>query len=180
MSRRLIPESDLVLPIALVAAMTENNVIGRDGDVPWRFKADLRRFRAVTMCKPIVMGRRTWRQIGRALDGRANIVVTRNRDIVADGALVAYSLEDALRIAEIEAGKRGANEISVIGGGVLFEDMIERADRLYITHIKGEIEGDTFFPAIRETEWREVSREVLPTSPGDDVEGVFAIYERRR
>ena len=166
--------------LVFVAAASSNNVIGKGGTLPWRLKADLRRFRALTLGKPVVMGHRTWDSLDGPLDRRANIVVTRNRDLEAEGAIVAYSLDEALRLAGIEARERGADEICIIGGGELFREALGRADRIYLTRVRGDFEGDTHFPELDPQDWVEVSREALPRSEGDTAEGTFVVYDRRR
>ena len=166
--------------LVLVAAVAENGVIGKDYGLPWRIKADLKRFRALTLGKPVVMGHRTWDGLQRPLDRRTNIVVTRNRDIEAQGAEVAYSLEEALRLAEIDARERGVGEICVIGGGEIFREAILRADRLYVSHVEGRFEGDTYFPDIDPADWLKASQETLPESEGDTAKATFVIYDRRR
>jgi dihydrofolate reductase len=170
-----------MVQLVLVAAVSENGVIGKDYGLPWRIRADLRRFRALTLDKPVVMGHRTWDGLQKKpLDRRTNIVVTRNREIEARGAEVAYSLEEALRLAEIDARERGAGEICVIGGGEIFREAILRADRLYVSHVEGRFDGDTTFPEIDPAVWVEVSREELPESEGDTARAAFVIYDRRR
>jgi dihydrofolate reductase len=163
--------------ISLVVAVAENGVIGVRGGLPWRIKADLKRFRSVTMGKPIVMGRKTFDSIGRVLDGRDNIVVTRRAD--PEGALVARSIEEALKLAEACARQRGVDEICVIGGEALFRDTLPLAGRLYVTHVAAAPEGDVFFPAISPADWVERSRETLPASDGDTALATHVVYERR-
>ncbi len=172
--------SGRVETISLVVAVAENGVIGVRGGLPWRIKADLARFRRVTTDKPIVMGRKTFQSIGRALDGRDNIVVTRRDDFRPDGTIAAGSMEEALRIAGERARARNVNEICVIGGDALFRDMLPRAGRLYVTHVAAAPAGDVFFPAISTAEWAETSREPLPPSEGDTATASYAVYERRR
>ena len=138
--------------IAIVVAMAENRVIGRDGGLPWRLSADLARFRALTMGKPIIMGRRTHESIGRALDGRRNIVVTRHPDYQAPGCLVATSLEAAFEAAS------SAEEISVIGGAGIYEQALPFASRMHLTLVHASIDGDVQFPDIEPGEWQEISR----------------------
>jgi dihydrofolate reductase len=166
-------------PLVHVVAVAENGVIGAKGGLPWRAKADLRKFRAVTMGKPLVMGRKTYESIGRPLDGRDNIVVSRQADFRPEGVIVASSLDEALAIADEHAKARGVDEICVIGGGEIFADTLASASRLHVTHIGALREGDTVFPEISPTEWSEVSREPLPSSEGDDVEAVYVVYEKR-
>ena len=166
-------------PIAIVAAVAENGVIGVDGGLPWRVRADMRKFRAITMGKPLVMGRKTFESIGRVLDGRDVIVVTRRKGFALEGVLVASSLDTALALAEECAAKRGADEICIGGGGEIYAEALPRADRLYITHVMVEPVGDTRFPEIAPADWAEVSREALPASEGDTAAAIHVVYEKR-
>lgn len=134
---------------SLVVAVARNRVIGRDNRLPWRLPADLAYFKRVTMGRPIVMGRRTWESIGRALPGRLNIVVTRNPGYEAPGATVVHSLDEAWKAAG------DADEVAVIGGTTLFEETLPIADRIHLTEVEAEVEGDTFFPEFDRGEWRE-------------------------
>lgn len=145
--------------ITLVVAHTENRVIGRDGGMPWHLPADLARFKAATMGKPMVMGRRTFESIGRALPGRRSIVVTRDHTWSAPGVDVAHSIDDALALCA------GAAEIVVIGGGELFNALLDRADTILQTVIHATLDGDTHFPALDPAEWHETAR---TTRPPDD------------
>ena len=138
--------------IAIVAAMAENRVIGRGGDLPWRLPADMSRFRALTMGKPIIMGRRTHESIGRALDGRHNIVVSRRTGYRAPGCTVADSFDAALDAAS------NAPEIAVIGGASIYEQALALAARMYLTLVHASIDGDVLFPEFEPGEWREVTR----------------------
>ena len=167
------------LPLVLVVAVAENGVIGLRGKLPWKVKADLRLFRRVTMGKPVVMGRRTYQSIGKPLDGRANIVVTRNREFAVEGVKVAYSLSEAIRLAEAAARRLGAGEICVIGGGEIFLETLPRAERLHLTEVKATPEGDVSFPPVDEGEWLEVRREALPRADDDTAEAVYVVYDRR-
>lgn len=170
--------------IALVVARARNGVIGRDGDLPWKLRSDLQRFKAVTMGKPCLMGRATWESLPlRPLPGRLNLVLSRDLSYEeqgkAKGAVVCASLGDAIDIARETAEEDGVDEICVIGGTALFEATLPRAKRLYITEVEAEPEGDALFPAFDETDWIEVSRE--PHAPGekDDHAFVFRVLERR-
>lgn len=145
--------------IALIVAMATNRVIGRDGDLPWRISADLKHFKATTMGKPIVMGRRTFASIGRALPGRANIVITRDQDFAADGVDVAHDVDGALAVARRRAAEAKADEIMIIGGAAIYEAFLPLADRLYLTEVHEPIDGDTYFPDFDRAGWREVARE---------------------
>ncbi len=162
--------------LALVAAVAENGVIGTDGALPWRLSSDMRRFKRLTMGKPVVMGRRTFESIGKPLVGRVNIVVSGRPGFGAEGVVVARDLEQARALAEQHAGEGG--EVMVIGGGVLYAAAIARADRLYITHVATAPEGDTYFPAIDPDAWRVVSREAVPAGDSDSAPTTFVTYER--
>lgn len=171
---------DAARPIAivLVAAVAENGVIGRDNQLPWRIKSDLKYFRSVTMNKPIVMGRKTYLSIGKPLPGRTNIVVTRDRNFSAPGILVANSIDRALDIARDDALRRNADAIAVIGGTEIFEQVMPQADRLALTLVHANPKGDTYFPKIDKGAWREIERKSQPKGPEDDYGFTFVTYER--
>lgn len=139
--------------VALVAAVAENGVIGRGGRMPWHLPADLAHFKRLTMGKPIVMGRRTFEAIGRALPGRRSIVVSRRAGFAPAGVEVARDLAAALALAG------DAGEVMVIGGGELYRAALPRAERIYLTRVHGAFEGDTRFPELAAGEWRECARE---------------------
>ncbi len=143
--------------IALVAAVADNGVIGADGRLPWRLSDDLRRFKAITWGKPIVMGRKTYDSIGKPLPGRANIVVTRNAAWRADGVQMARSVDEALNKAGEIAGREGASEICVIGGGEIFEQTIGQALRIYLTRVESDAPGDARFPILIAGDWRKTA-----------------------
>lgn len=168
--------------IALFAAVADNGVIGRDNGLPWRLSTDMKRFKATTMGKPLVMGRRTWESFPkRPLPGRPNIVVTRDRDFRADGADVVHSLDEALTLARVRARCiAGADEICVIGGGRVYAQAMSVADRLYITHVLASLEGDTHFPPIDPAVWEAVSVEEHPAGEKDSHATRFVVYHRRR
>ncbi|MEO0399724.1 MAG: dihydrofolate reductase [Pseudomonadota bacterium] len=142
------------LRIALVVAAAENNVIGRNGDLPWRMSGDLKWFKQVTMGKPIIMGRKTFESIGKPLPGRTNIVVTRRTDFDVDGAEVFASLDAAIDRARDVAIGDGVDEICVIGGAEIYRETLAIADRLYLTRIAATPEGDAYFPSLDAAEWR--------------------------
>jgi len=139
--------------ISLVVAMAANRVIGRDNGLPWHLPADLQHFKRITMGKPILMGRRTWESIGRPLPGRTSIVITRDAGYAAPGCIVVHSVEAALQAAA-ECG----DEAMVIGGAEFYAQVLPRADTLYLTRIHADFDGDTVFPELDESEWREVER----------------------
>jgi len=169
-----------VSQISLIVAVAENGVIGGEGGMPWRVKADLRRFRALTMGKPLVMGRKNFESIGRVLDGRDNIVVTHRADYAPEGAIVAHSLDEGLAVAEKCAEARGVDEIFVVGGGEVYRQALPFVSRLYVTHIATKPEGDVVFAPIGPSDWVEVSREPLPSNEGDSAAAVHVVYERRK
>lgn len=147
--------------VSLVVAMADNGVIGKDGRLPWRIPDDMRRFKALTLGKPCVMGRKTWESLPKKpLPGRLNIVVTRERDYRAEGATVVHSLDEALTCAN------GADEICVIGGVEIYRAALSRADLIHLTQVHGDIDGDTHMPQFDRTPWRETAREDHATPEG--------------
>ncbi|HTT39574.1 MAG TPA: dihydrofolate reductase [Burkholderiales bacterium] len=158
--------------VSLIVAMDRNGVIGRQGKVPWRLPADLKRFRTLTMGHHILMGRKTWESIGRPLPGRTNIVVTRNRAYSAPGATVAPSLHAALELARDDA------ETFVIGGGEIYREALPLADRVYMTRVQAEYPGDTFFPHLEPADWQAATREQHAAQDGQPA-WEFAVYQRR-
>ncbi|MEC4592401.1 MULTISPECIES: dihydrofolate reductase [Nitrospirillum] len=156
------PES-APIPLALIAAVSTNNVIGVENRLPWRLKGDLKYFKEMTLGKPVVMGRRTWESIGaKPLPGRTNIVVTHKKDYRAHGGVVCHSLDAAIEQARLIAVADGAPEVMVIGGELLFATALKTAHRLYLTEVHASPEGDAFFPTFDRAEWREVSRRDVP------------------
>lgn len=165
--------------VSFVVAVAKNGVIGRDGDLPWRLSSDLKMFRRLTMGKPILMGRKTWVSLPRKpLDGRDNIVVTRDRAFADDGAIVAHSVADALAIGREAARRRGVDEIAVIGGAEIFRETLPRAGRIYLTEVDATPDGDTCFPPLDPTAWRLASSEPIPRGPKDEAAAVLQILER--
>jgi dihydrofolate reductase len=170
--------------ISLVVARASNGVIGRDGDLPWRLRSDLQRFKAITVGKPCLMGRKTWESLPlKPLPGRLNLVMTRDESYEADGmakgALVCATLDEAIEIGRETAEEDGVDEICVIGGTALFEAALPRARRLYITEVDAAPDGDAVFPAFDETAWIEVSSESHPAGEKDDHSFTFRVLERR-
>ncbi len=167
------------MKIVLVAAIGENDVIGREGQLPWRLKSDLQHFRKVTLNRPVIMGRKTFESIGKPLKDRTNIVLSRDLSRAAPGAILATSLDAALGYARGDAETRGVDEIMVIGGSDVFEASIPLADRLEITHVHAAPDGDVLFPPIDPALWREVSRIEHRAGPRDDAGFAEAVYLRR-
>jgi dihydrofolate reductase len=162
----------------LVAAVAENGVIGRDNALPWRLKSDMRRFRARTWGKPVVMGRKTFQSMGKPLAGRTNIVVSRDRGFSAPGVVVAPDLRAALESARGDALRRGADEIVVIGGAEIYAQTLPVADRLDLTLVKTRPDGNSCFPAIDPQAWRETERSEHKAGPEDAADFAFVAYER--
>ncbi|MGP2493156.1 dihydrofolate reductase [Mesorhizobium sp. PUT5] len=166
--------------IAIHVAIAENGVIGRDGGLPWRLSTDLKRFKADTMGKPVIMGRKTYEGIGKPLPGRLNIVVTRDRGWRAEGVEVAHSLDDAIRLAEARARcMAGVDEVCIIGGGQIYGQALPLADRLHVTHVLAAVEGDAHFPPIDPAVWRLVRSQDVPAGEKDSHATRHSIYERR-
>ena len=158
--------------ISLIVAASANNVIGLRGELPWRLPDDLRRFREITMGKPVVMGRKTWDSIGRPLPGRQNIVITRQKDFEAEGCDVVGSVAEAMTAAG------DAGEVMVIGGSQVYELFLPDADILYVTRVHAEVDGDVFFPEVRETEWRLIDEEHHAADDRNDYAFSFRRFER--
>ena len=162
--------------LVLIAAVSDNGVIGRDGGLPWRLPSDMRHFRALTLGKPVVMGRKTFLSIGKPLPGRTNIAVSRYPSFTAAGVLVAGSLAAALEAAFGDALRRGTGEIAVIGGAELYVQAMPMADRLEITRVHADIDGDAVFPPIDAARWREDARAEQAAGAGDDANMTFVTY----
>ncbi|MFN3353123.1 MAG: dihydrofolate reductase [Brevundimonas sp.] len=166
--------------VVQVVARGRNGVIGRDGDLPWRLRSDLQRFKAITIGKPCIMGRATWQSLPlKPLPGRLNVVLTRDESFEAKGALVVHTLADALGIAREQAREDGVDEVCVIGGAQIFETTLPKAKRLYITEVDAAPDGDVTFPPFDETAFVEVSSEAHPAGEKDDHAFTFRVLERR-
>jgi dihydrofolate reductase len=166
--------------MTIVVAMGENGVIGRDGDMPWRLSSDLRRFKAITLGKPVVMGRKTLESIGRPLPGRDNLVVSRDPAYRPEGVRVFADLEAAIEEARRIAVDKGLDEFVIGGGGTVYAETVGRADRLRVTRVKATPAGDTVFPAIDPADWILVGEEPMPRGEKDDADALWQDYERRR
>ena len=166
------------IAIVLLAAVADNGVIGRANALPFRQSSDLKRFKSITLGKPVVMGRKTYLSIGKPLPGRTNIVASRDANFAPEGVVVAHSIDAALNAARADAQKRGADEIVVIGGTDIFVQILPLADRMEITHVHATPEGDTYFPAIDATQWRVVARSDHPAGPRDEAAYSYVTYAR--
>lgn len=158
--------------ISIIVAASTNNVIGVQGELPWKISDDLKRFKKLTMGKPIVMGRLTWESIGRPLPGRQNIVITRRPDYSAEGCDVVASPAAALDVAG------DAEEVMIIGGGQIYNLFLPKAGRLHVTRVHTRIEGDAFFPVIDAGSWELVDREAFAASEANEFAFEFSTYER--
>ncbi len=167
------------MELALICAVARNGVIGRDNALPWRLREDMRHFRRVTMGHCVIMGRKTWESIGKALPGRTNIVVTRRPGYHAEGATVANSLEDALRAAQAAAARSASGKAFIIGGAELYHAAIEQklARWFYLTHVHADIPGDTKLAGFREAEWHKLSEQHFPSNPENPHDYSICKYE---
>lgn len=164
-----------------VVARARNGVIGRDGRLPWKLPSDLKLFRQLTLGRPVIMGRRTWESLGiRPLPGRHNLVITRQFDYEAEGALVVHSLAAALAAARKLAEQDGADEIAIIGGGEIFAEALaaDQVDRIYLSEVEIEADGDTVMPAFDRDRWRETARQVMPRGPRDEASFSLVTLDR--
>jgi dihydrofolate reductase len=166
------------MEIVFVLAVAENGVIGANGSIPWRLKSDMQRFKALTIGKPVVMGRKTFVSLRRPLPGRTNIVITRDPTYRAAGAVVTTSSADAHAIALGDALRRSVAEIAVIGGGEIYAQWMDIADRLEVTEVHARPEGDAHF-AIDKAQWEELARERHAAGPDDSADFSYVTYRRR-
>ncbi len=170
---------DKPIAVTLVVAAARNCVIGKDGGLPWRLSSDLKRFKANTMGRPVIMGRKTFQSIGKPLPGRDNIVVTRDKGFSPEGAFTAPDIEAALDLGRSKALEAGVAEVCVIGGGEIYSQTFALADRLVVTFVEADIDGDTQFPTIDSQDWEEVSSESHPAAEKDSHATRHVVYERR-
>lgn len=160
---------------AIMAAVADNGVIGKDNDLAWHLPADLRHFKKTTSGHYILMGRKTFESLGKPLPNRTNIIITRNPDYLQRGAFVVHSLEKALRLVE----KDGQEKAFILGGGEIYRQAMALADHMYITEVHGTFEGDTFFPEIHPEVWKEVHRKDYPADEKNKYAYSFVEYDRR-
>ena len=159
--------------VSIIAALASNNVIGRDNQIPWRQSTDLKRLKALTMGHHLIMGRKTYESVGRPLPGRTTIVITRRSDYLPEGVTVAHSLEDALRLAESDS------EVFIAGGAEIYKEALHRADRMYLTRVHADVDGDTFFPEFDDVaEWSLVDSEHFDADEKNEHPFSFLTYER--
>lgn len=166
------------LPLSLIAGIAENRVIGIDNSMPWHLPGDFKYFKEKTLGKPVIMGRKTWDSIGRPLPGRLNLVVSRQTGLQLEGAEVYASLQEAIARAEEWAAEHGADEMMLIGGQQLYGQGLPHANRLYLTRIELNVEGDAWFPEFDSAQWQRVSTQANPAE-GDKPAYHFEVWERR-
>jgi|SRR5690554_1963569 dihydrofolate reductase len=166
--------------LAMIAAQSENRVIGHNNKLPWYLPEDLKYFKRVTLGKPIIMGRKTFESIGRPLPGRTNIIVTRNADWTHEGAgvRVVHSLQQAIELAESLALVNGFEESLVIGGAEIYALALPRADRLYLTQVHAEVQGDAYFPLLETSHWQEIAREDFSAIEPNPYDYSFIVLDR--
>jgi dihydrofolate reductase len=173
--------SHLAAPkLVAVVAMARNGVIGADNGLPWRVSSDLKRFKALTWGKPMIMGRRTFDSIGRPLPGRETVVLTRDPLFSAEGAHIACNPDEALATARRLAAHVGASEIIIAGGADVFRAYLDQTDVIHLTEIALHAAGDTYFPSLDPAEWLEVARETPPRAEQDEAHFTYVMLERRR
>ena len=169
----------MMRPLAIVVAVADNGVIGRDNRLIWRLRSDLRRFRDLTWGKPMIMGRKTYQSIGKPLPGRETVVVTRDRCFSEAGVHVAHDVDAAIAVANELGETLGASEISVVGGSEIYRAALPRVERLYLTLVHAEPDGDTVFPDLDRAAFRETRREDRPKGPDDEHPFTFLDLVRR-
>lgn len=167
------------MKIAMIVAMAKNRVIGRDNKLPWYLPNDLKYFKQATMGKPILMGRRTFDSIGRPLPGRTNIILTRNQDWSAEGVKVVHSLPEAVALAASIAEINGQNELMIIGGDQIYQSALADADRLYLTEVHADVDGDAYFPEFDRAEWQEIGREDFSAEGPNPYDYSFVVLDRK-
>ena len=165
--------------LSMIVATADNNIIGRDNDMPWHLPADLAYFKKITLGKPIIMGRKTFESIGRPLPGRRNIVISRDVNYQAQGIDSVTSVAQALALVNGSDGSEGVDEIMVIGGGAIYAHCLPKADRLYVTHIKATIDGDTQFPHYDDGSWQKISSDVRESDEKNAHQLDYCVYERK-
>ena len=167
------------IKIVIVVAAAENNVIGSDGDMPWQLSTDLKRFKALTLGKPMIMGRKTFEAIGKPLPGRTSIVVTRDKDWQSPGVVPASSIETALEVAREIAVASDVEEIAVVGGGEIYRQALDFAQIVYLTRVHAQPLGDTLFPVLEASVWEEMYREDVPAGERDSAATTYLVYQRK-
>ncbi|MGB0360344.1 MAG: dihydrofolate reductase [Endozoicomonas sp.] len=166
------------MKLALIAAIANNNAIGINNKIPWYLPGDLRYFKAITMGKPIIMGRKTFDSLKKPLPGRVNIIITRDTGWQHDGVKVVHSLDTAISLAEDIALINGNEEIMIIGGEQIYRQAMDKADRLYLTRVYQSFDGDAFFPEFEEQQWQEISREDIHSKEEESINYSYLVLDR--
>ena len=161
------------MQLSIIVAMDRNRVIGRGGALPWHISSDLKNFKKITMGKPILMGRKTHDSIGKPLPGRENIILTNNKKYSAEGCTVKNTLDEVYSYCEKQL------ELVVMGGAILYSQTLDKADKLYITKVNASVNGDTFFPEYKSSQWREISRESFNADENNEFDYSFTVLERK-
>lgn len=164
---------------SMIVAMSENRVIGINNKLPWYLPNDLKYFKQVTMGKPIVMGRKTFESIGKPLPGRANIIITRNKDWAAEGVKVSHSLEQAFELAQAVGEIDGKDELMIIGGDQIYKSCLACVDRIYLTQVHAHVEGDAWFPDVDWSQWQEIGREDFSAEGPNPYDYSFIVFDRK-
>ncbi len=168
------------IKIVIIVAVAENGIIGRDGDMPWKLSTDLKRFKALSMGKPLVMGRKTFESVGsKPLPGRPHIIVSRSQGFDMPGVESATTLEGALERAKVIARDTGADEVCVVGGGEIYRQALGLAEMLHVTHVETVVDGDTSFPQIDPHAFELIEETSVPAGEKDNFPTRYAIYRRR-
>jgi dihydrofolate reductase len=160
------------MKISIIVAMDKKGVIGLEGDLPWHLSADLKHFKAITMGKPLIMGRKTHESIGRPLPSRQNIVLTHSQDFKAEGCVVVHSLEDAFQAAG------DVDEVMIMGGSGIYDQSLMLADRLYLTEVHADVKGDVSFPEFDKSQWIEIEREAHIADEKNEFDFSFIVLEK--
>ena len=161
------------MKLSIIVAMDKNRVIGKDGNLPWHISSDLKNFKKITMGKPILMGRKTHESIGKILPGRENIILTKKRNYFVEGCIVKNDLDEVL------SNFKKVSELIVMGGATLYEQTLDKAEKLYITEVRACIEGDIFFPEYDPDQWVEISRNSFEADENNEYDYSFTVLERK-
>lgn len=166
------------MKVALIAAFAQNLVVGINNSLPWHLPEDLKYFKRTTSGKAIIMGRKTYESIGRPLPNRTNIVISRNPDFSAEGVVIVASIEEAIKHAESVNTINGVDEVMIIGGAAIYQASLPMADRLYLTHVHANVEGDAYFPKVDFDQWKEVAREDFNKDESNPYDYSFSVYDK--
>lgn len=167
-----------MITTAIIAAVAENKIIGDKNTIPWNIRSELRHFRTTTLGKPVIMGRKTFEYLGKPLPDRSNIIVTRNKDFKAEGITIVHSIEEAIETGRKLAEKEEQDEVIIAGGGEIYNQAIDIADRIYLTRVHISPKGDVKFPNFNKQKWHEVKSEFHPAQGGETADYTIKIYDR--